>query len=173
MTTTKKKRINKGRDTSIFFGYLKGLKGYKPEMRDEIYHGLVESYLIGKYGVNHGRRIGLTELTDVEYEEALADLIRQVNLSTDVDELKKELNEGVVRKRFTHQILEKLGTIGVGTMSGYGEVNRHIQSLPISRGRIIPAFPVKELPGLFKAVCAYCDNILKRQHKEQAAAERN
>lgn len=173
MAKTTKKRIYKGRDTGMFYGYLKRLPGYTNEGQYDIAHGTIESYLIGKYGGCHGRRVSLKELTDAEYAELLTDLKRQVNVTTDTEQLKSELNEEAIRKDWYHKIFGRLSRIGVSTVNGYKDANRHIQGLPISRGRILPAIPLDELPGLFKAVCSYCDNILDRQLKEQAIAEKN
>lgn len=173
MATTKKKRVYKGRNTGLFYGYLKQLAGYEDAGKDDIAHGTIDGFLIGKYGGRHGRRVSLSELTDTEYAEMLTDLKRQVNVSVDAEQLKTALNEKAIRKDMCHKIFRQLARIGVTTVDGYQDANRHILSLPISRGRILPAFPLNELPDLFKAVCSYCDNILKRQCKEQAAAERN
>lgn len=167
---TTKKRTNKSRNTGLFYGYLKRLPGYDPSEVEVIKGGVIESYLIGKYGAAHGRRIGLSSLTDAEYAELLADLKRQVNLATDTGSLKAELNEKAIRKDWYHRIFKQLARIGVSTVNGYDEANRHIRSLPISRGRILPAIPLDKLPELFKAVCSYCDNILKKQQKERNAA---
>lgn len=178
--TTKKRNVQthsrasqQARNTGLFYGYLKRIPGYDPAEAETIKGGVVESYLVGKYGTSHGRRIGLTSLTDAEYDELLADLKRQVNVATDTASLKAELNEKAVRKDWCHRIFKQLARIGVSTLNGYDDANRHIQSLPISRGRILPAIPLDELPVLYKAVCSYCDNRLKKQRKEQAAAERN
>lgn len=161
------------RNTGLFYGYLKRIPGYDPAEAETIKGGVVESYLVGKYGASHGRRIGLTSLTDTEYDELLADLKRQVNVATDPVQLKTQLNDKAVHTKFCHLIFGQLARIGVSTVGGYGEANRHILSLPISRGRILPAIPVDEMPNVLKAVRSYCDNILKKQRKEQAAAERN
>lgn len=173
MTTIRKKPVYKGRNTGLFYGYLKRLAGYKEDAKEDIAHGVIDCYLTGKHGERHGRRVSLSELTDAEYAELLDDLIRQVSVSTDPDRLSRELNEKAVRKDWYHRILQRLSRIGVSTTNGYDEVNRHIRSLPISRGRILPAMAVEELPELFKAVCSYCDNISKRQREEQAIAGRN
>lgn len=173
MTTTRKKRSYKGRNTGLFYGYLERLAGYEVKAKDDIAHGVIDCYLTGKYGERHGRRVSLSELTDTEYAELLDDLIRQVSVFTDPDRLIRELNEKAVRKDWYHRILKRLSRIGVCTANGYDEVNRHIRSLPISRGRILPAMAVEELPELFKAVCSYCDNVLKKQREEQAIAGRN
>lgn len=170
MTATKKKRVYKSRNTGMFYGYLKRIPGYDPTEVETIKNGVIESYLIGKHGINHGRRISLSELSDKEYEELLYDLKRQVNVSTDPTLLKTELNEKAIHTKFCHQIFGQLSRIGVSTVHGYGEANRHILSLPISRGRILPAIPVEEMPNVLKAVRSYCDNILKKQQKEQNAA---
>lgn len=170
MTVIKKKRVFKGRNTDLFYGYLKRLPGYDPAEVETIKSDVIESYLIGKYGVNHGRRIGLSELSDKEYAESLYDLKRQVNVATDPVQLKTELNEKAIHTKFCHQIFGQLSRIGVSTVHGYGEANRHILSLPISRGRILPAIPVNEMPNVLKAVRSYCDNILKKQQKEQNTA---
>lgn len=170
MTATKKKRVYKSRNTGMFYGYLKRIPGYAPAEVDTIKAGVIESYLIGKYGVNHGRRIGLSELSNKEYEELLYDLKRQVNAATDPVQLKTELNEKAVHTKFCHQIFSQLARIGVSTVGGYGEANRHILGLPISRGRILPAIPVDEMPNVLKAVRSYCDNILKKQQKERNEA---
>lgn len=161
------------RNTGLFYGYLKRIPGYDPAEVETIKGGVIESYLTGKYGVAHGRRIGLSSLTDTEYAELLADLKRQVYVATDTDHLKAELTEKAVRKDWYHRIFKQLSRIGVSTTNGYDDANRHILGLPISRGRILPAIPLDELPGLYKAVCSYCDNRLKKQRKEQAIAERN
>ena len=173
MTTTRKKRVYKGRNTGMFYGYLKRLAGYEESAKDDIAHGTIDCYLIGKYGAGHGRQVSLSALTDPEYGELLDDLRRQVSVSTDPERLSRELNEKAIRKDWYHRILQRLSRIGVNTTNGYDEVNRHIRSLPISRERILPAIAMEELPELFKAVCSYCDNILKKQRKEQAIAERN
>ena len=170
---TTKKRTYKNRNTGLFYVYLKRLPGYDPTAVEAIKGGVIESYLIGKYGVDHGRRIGLSELTEIEYNELLSDLKRQINVATDVDSLKKELNERAVRKDWYHQIFTQLSRIGVSTINGYDDANLHIQSLPISRGRILPAIPLCELPDLFKAICSYCDNRLRKQHRELAIALKN
>lgn len=170
MTATKKKRVYKSRNTGMFYGYLKRIPGYDPAEVETIKSGVIESYLIGKHGINHGRRISLSELSDKEYEELLYDLKRQVNVSCDPVQLKTELNEKAVHTKFCHQIFGQLSRIGVSTVHGYGEANRHILSLPVSRGRILPAIPVGEMPNVLKAVRSYCDNILKKQQKEQNAA---
>lgn len=170
MTSTNKKQT---RNTGLFYGYLKRIPGYDPAEVETIKGGVIESFLIGKYGVAHGRRVGLSSLTDAEYNELLADLRRQVNVATDTDRLKAELNEKAVRKDWYHRIFKQLSRIGVSTNNGYDDVNRHIRGLPISRGRVLPAISLDELPELFKAICSYCDNILKKQRKEQAIAERN
>ncbi len=172
-TTTRKKRSYKGRNTGLFYGYLKCLAGYEAKAKDDIAHGVIDCYLTGKYGERHGRRVSLSGLTDTEYAELLDDLIRQAGVSTDPDRLARELNEKAVRKDWYHRILQRLSRIGVCTTNGYDEVNRHIRSLPVSRGRILPAMAVEELPELFKAVCSYCDNVLKKQREEQAIAGRN
>jgi len=64
---TTKKRTYKNRNTGLFYVYLKRLPGYDPTAVEAIKGGVIESYLIGKYGVDHGRRIGLSELTEIEY----------------------------------------------------------------------------------------------------------
>lgn len=176
MATTekpKKKRVCKGRNTGLFYGYLKRIAGYTNEGRDDIAHGTIEGYLIGKYGSRHGRRISLKELTDVEYDELLTDLRQQVNVSTDTEQLKTELNKKAIHTDWCHQIFKQLSRIGVSTVNGYEDANRHVRSLPISRGRILPAIPVDEMPDLFKAICSYCDNVLKKQHGERDKAARN
>ena len=170
---TTKKRVYKSRNTGLFYGYLKRIPGYDPAEAETIKGGVIESYLIGKYGAGHGRRISLSALTDAEYSELLLDLKRQVHLSTDTDRLKAELNEKAIRKEWYHRIFKQLSRIGVSTLNGYEEANRHIRSLPISRGRILPAIQLGELPNIHKAVCSYCDNRLKKQRKEQAIAEKN
>ena len=170
---TTKKRTYRSRNTGLFYGYLKRLSGYDPAEVETIKGGVIESYLIGKYGTAHGRHVSLSELTDMEYDELLADLKRQVNVSTDTDHLKAELNEKAIRKEWYHRIFKQLSRIGVSTINGYDDANRHIRCLPISRGRILPAIPLNELPDLFKAVCSYCDNIRKKQQKEQATAFKN
>lgn len=168
-----KKRVYKSRNTGLFYGYLKRLPGYDPAEVETIKGGVIESFLAGKYGAGHGRRVGLSSLTDTEYGELLLDLKRQVHLSADTDRLKAELNEKAMRKDWYHRIFKQLSRIGVSTLEGYEEANRHIRSLPVSRGRILPAIPLDELPKLYRAVCSYCDNRLKKQRKEQAAAEMN
>lgn len=170
---TTKKRTNKSRNTGLFYGYLKRLPGYDPSEVEVIKGGVIESYLIGKYGAAHDRRIGLSSLTDAEYAELLADLKRQVNVATDTDSLKAELHKKAIHTGLCHQIFKELSRIGVSTLNGYDEANRHILSLPISRGRILPAIPVNEMPKVLNAVRSYCDNILKKQRKEQAIAEKN
>ena len=173
MTTTPKKRVYKGRNTGLFYGYLKRIPGYDPAEVEVIKNGVIESYLIGRYGSDHGRQVSLSELTDTEYGELLDDLKRQVNTATDPGHLTAILNEKLIRKDWNHRIFQQLSRLGVSTVNGYADVNRHILSLPISRRRILPAIPVDELPDLFKAVCSYCDNIVKKQRKEQAIAESN
>lgn len=170
---TTKKRISKSRNTGLFYGYLKRLPGYDQAEVETIKGGVIESFLIGKYGVSHGRKISLTGLTDREYDELLVDLKRQINIATSPDRLAAELTEKAVRKDWYHRIFKKLSRIGISTINGYDDANRHIRSLPISRGRILPAIPLEELPDLYKAVCSYCDNRLKKQRKEQAIAEQN
>lgn len=170
VTQSKKKRVFKGRNTGMFYGYLKRLPGYDPAEVEVIKGGVIESYLIGKYGINHGRQISLSKLSDKEYEELLYDLKRQVNVCTDPVQLKAELNAKAVHTGFCHQIFKQLSRIGVSTVNGYGEANRHILSLPVSRGRILPAIPVDEMPNVLKAVRSYCDNILKKQQKERNTA---
>lgn len=169
----KKKRVFKGRNTGLFYGYLKCLTGYRDSEKDDIAGGVIDSYLIGKHGSSHGRRVSLSSLTDIEYEELLDDLKGQVNVSTDPEQLKTTLNEKAIHTKWCHQILKQLSRIGVSTINGYEDVNRHIKSLPISRGCILPAIPVKEMPDVFKAVCSYCDNIQKKQRKEQSQAFKN
>lgn len=154
----------------MFYGYLKRLPGYDPVEVEVIKGGVIESYLIGKYGINHGRQISLSKLSDQEYEELLYDLKRQVNVSCDPVQLKTELNKKAIHTKFCHQIFGQLSRIGVSTVNGYGEANRHILGLPVSRGRILPAIPVDEMPNVLKAVRSYCDNILKKQQKERNAA---
>lgn len=173
MKTAKNKRVYKGRNTGLFYGYLKRIAGYSDDERETIAGGTIDGYLIGKYGINHGRRVSLSELTDIEYEELLTDLRRQMNVSTDTEQLKNELNKKAIHTDWCHQIFKQLARIGVTTVNGYEEANRHIRSLPISKGRILPAIHVDELPDVFKAVCSYCDNILKKQQKERNTAFRN
>lgn len=169
----KKKRVYKGRNTGMFYGYLKRLAGYTDNGKDDIAAGIIESYLIGKYGSCHGRKVSLSSLTDIEYEELLNDLKRQANVCVDPEQLKTALNEKAVHTNWCHQIFKQLSRIGVSTLYGYEDANRHIRSLPVSRGRILPAIPVGEMPDVFKAVCSYCDNIRKKQQKEQSQALRN
>lgn len=168
-----KKRIYKGRNTGMFYGYLKRIAGYMDSERECIASGVIDCYLVGKYGNCHGRRVSLSELTDSEYDELLDDLKRQVNISTRPEQVINELQEKAIRKDWYHRIFTRLSRIGVSTINGYEDANRHICSLPISRGRILPAIPLNELPDLFKAVCSYCDNIRKKQQKERATAIRN
>lgn len=168
-----KKRVYKGRNTGMFYGYLKRIAGYTDSERENIAGGVIDGYLIGKYGSHHGRRVSLSELTDQEYEGLLDDLRRQVNISTDPKLLAGELQEKAIRKDWYHRIFKQLSRIGVSTINGYDDANRHIRSLPISRGRILPAIPLNELSDLFKAVCSYCDNIQKKRQKEQATAFKN
>ncbi len=170
---TTQKRTYKKRNTGLFYGYLRRIPGYDPSEVETIKGGVIESFLIGKYGADHGRRISLSELSNKEYDELVIDLKRQVNIATDMNSLKAELNEKAIRKGWYHRIFKQLARIGINTIDGYEEANRHIRSLPISRGRILPAIPICELPDLFKAVCSYCDNRLKQQRKELATASKN
>lgn len=170
---TTKKRVYKGRNTGLFFGYLKRITGYTDCERECIASGVIDCYLVGKYGNCHGRRVSLSELTDQEYEELLDDLKRQVNVSTRPEQVLNELQEKAIRKDWYHRIFGRLSRIGVSTVNGYEDANLHIRSLPISRGRILPAISLDELPDLFKAVCSYCDNIQKKQQKERASAFKN
>ncbi|MDD6079341.1 MAG: hypothetical protein PUC85_04090 [bacterium] len=135
-----------------------------------IKEGAIHDYLTRLYGEDHGRALSLRKLTDEEYEGLIQEMRRKVHNLKSPEQLRRE----ATRKRIVHQILATFSRIGIEAKgSDYGVVNEHIRKLPISKGRIIPQFTLDELPRLLGAVRAYCDNIHKRQIKEQRQALAN
>ena len=160
-TTTK---TTKRRNTAMFYALMRQLPHYDSAYQEVIKEGAVHDYLTRLYGANHGRALSLRALTDEEYEGLIQEMRRKVRNLKSPEQLRRE----ALRKRLTHQILSTFSRIGIEAKgSDYGVVNEHIRRLPISKGRIIPQFTLDELPNLLGAVRAYCDNLHKRQLKEQ------
>jgi hypothetical protein len=152
----------KKRNTAIFFALISQMPGYDSRYRDLIKEGVINDFLTSVYGTGHGRELRLSLLSDSEYGK----LVRTLRLHTGKTATIETMQDNAVRRRLTHTILNTLSRIGVKPVDGdYDLVNRHISSLPISRGRIIPQFKTEELPDLLNAVRAYCDVIAKRQAK--------
>jgi hypothetical protein len=165
-TKTKQKK----RNTARFFALMSQIRGYDGRYRDLIKEGVIHDFLTSIYGDGHGRELRLSLLSDDEYSRLIKWLKRDLNRYTTVE----AMQDISVRKRLIHQILNTLSHIGVRVVDGdYAMVNRHITSLPISKGRIIPEFKTEELPNLLNAVRAYCDAMAKRQRKIQILAKLN
>ena len=165
-TTTTTKR----RNTAMFYALMRQLPHYDSAYQEVIKEGAIHDYLTRRYGEDHGRALSLRALTDEEYAGLIQEMRRKVHNLKSPEQLRRE----ALRKRLTHQILATFSRIGIEARgSDYGVVNEHIRKLPISKGRIIPQFTLDELPNLLGAVRAYCDNIHKRQLKEQRQALAN
>ncbi|MCD8177288.1 MAG: hypothetical protein LUE98_07645 [Tannerellaceae bacterium] len=165
MTKTKKKT----RSTATFFALLKQMKGYNKAFHKECKEIEVTEFLKGEYGEGV-YSVSLTALSDQEYTELIESMRYR---------LKEECNptkmiEKAERREIIHAIIQTFSRIGVYVVNNdWRELNKHIRSLPISKGRIIPQIETRELPSLLSAVRAYCDNIAKKQKKEQHLANCN
>jgi hypothetical protein len=170
MATNAKKKNYSGRRTDTFYALIVQLPGYDSKYKELIKEGVINDFLTERHGQNHGRELRLTLLSDGEFRELLFDLNQRVyNGKT-----KMILHQEAIRKRKVNQILTALSRIGVNVKNGdFSQVNEHIKKLPISKGRIIPQFRFDELDRLLGAVRAYCDNIKKRQIREQILAPKN
>lgn len=164
------KRIYSKRNTGMFYALIAQLPGYESRYKDLIKEGVVDDFLTDRYGKFHNRPLSLSKLSDAEYREMIEGLRRQIEESKSSEQLQDE----ALRKFFGRRIFAAFSKIGVFAVGDdYSEVNRHIKKLPISKGRIMPAFKTDELESLCGAVYAYCDNIKKKQIKEQHLASNN
>ena len=166
---TKRKKPTR-RNTALFYALIAQFPGYDRRYAELIKEGVVNDYLVHKYGKGHRREPRLSTLSDAEYDELILGLRYQTGESKTAEMLQEE----ATRKRLVHQILTALSRIGATVVNGdYSMVNYHIRRLPISRGRIIPQFPTDELPRLLGAVRAYADNIRKKQKELLRLAANN
>lgn len=169
MKTTKKKHPAR-RNTALFYALIAQFPGYDRRYVELIKEGVINDYLVHKYGKDHRREPRLSTLSDAEYDELILGLRYQTGESKTAETLQRE----ATRKRLVHQILTVLSRIGATVVnSDYSVVNEHIRRLPISRGRIIPEFPTDELPRLLGAVRAYADNLKPRIRREKKLARMN
>lgn len=169
MKTAKKKHPTR-RNTALFYALIAQFPGYDRRYVETIKEGVVNDYLVHKYGRNHCREPRLSTLNDAEYRELILGLRYQIEECKTAETLQRE----ATRKRLVHQILTALSRIGATVENGdYSLVNDHIRRLPISRGRIIPEFPTDELPRLLGAVRAYADNLIPRIRREEKLARMN
>jgi len=158
-----------GRNTRVFFGYLKQMPGFEAKYLDIIKEGTINDFLENEYGKFHGRELRLSKLSDFEYNRLIKWLKQDVRERVS----KEKLLEANVRKDLIHQILKTFTRINVFVTDSFDDVNYHIQRIPYAKGRIIPKIPTDELPGLLNAVRGYCDGIKQQQLKEQQSAIKN
>lgn len=160
------------RNTGMFYAILATLPEYqeamkvrkdKTALRQECKEIEITDFLKAKYGEGGCYSGSLTALSDEDYAELLASMEKRAIDMTS----KEKMYDEQKRKHFFAQMFTALGEIGVNVHSGYyRESNRHIESLPIMRGRTLKNVPTEELPAVVSALRAYCDNIAKKQAKE-------
>lgn len=154
------KNKNNKRNTGIFYALLKQLPGYDPRFSDVIKAGIIENFTF----ITRGGKItqSLSELSDEEYNRLINDMKKSAIKQVDA----KKVVEDKTRRKLVSDILRKLGTIGISTTGGYADVNKFIEDLKGSKGRIYK-YKTEELPDLFRAVCNAVDFYKKKQKEIQ------
>lgn len=151
------------RNTGIFYALLKQQPDYDPRYSDLIKEGIIENFTFTSRAGKATR--SLSDLSDKEYQRLIVEMedtaAKQINAEKAVKEK--------TRRKLISDILRKLGTIGITTTNGYGEVNKFIESLKGSKG-LIYEYRTEELPDLFRAVCNAVD-FYKKKQKERRKIE--
>ena len=154
------KTKNKKRNTGLFYALLKQQPEYDSRYSDVIKKGIVENFtFITRAGKS---TYSLSELSDDEYSRLIEEMKESAKKQIDIE----KAVEDKTRRKLISDILRKLGTIQITTTNGYADVNKFIESLKGSKGRIYK-YKTEELPGLFRAVCDAVDFYKKKQKETQ------